>query len=96
MIAGDCISTSPLSSTSEGTRRCGLTARYSGVCCLPPSLVRWIGNLLGREALEIERDAHAIGGGRAEIGVVFHAISRRKDERIALLAAEQGDERRGY
>ena len=72
MMASDCVSTSPLSSASAGTRLCGLTARNSGVCCWPPSLVRWIDTMLVGQALEIERDAHAIGGGRAEIGVELH------------------------
>ena len=53
MIAGDWISVSPPSSTSAGTRRCGLTARYSALCCLPPSLVRWIGIRSGERPLRL-------------------------------------------
>ena len=42
MIASDWVSTSPLESSSAGTRICGLMARNSGVSWRPPSLVKWM------------------------------------------------------
>ena len=71
-MASDWVSTSPELSLSAGTRICGLMARYSGLRFCPPSFWRWIGNGLEGEVLEIERDAHPVGRGRAEIGIELH------------------------
>ncbi len=52
-------------------------------------------NLLGRDALEVERDADAERGGRAEVGVVLHE-DPGTTMRTRRLATEQRDELRGY
>ncbi len=58
--------------SASGTRICGLTARYSGLAMPPAILDQMDRDRLVGDALEIERDAHAISGRRAEIRIELH------------------------
>ena len=72
MIASDCVSTSPLDSSSAGTRVCGLMATKFRRALAAAILGQMDGYHLVWQALEIERDADPIGGGGTEIGIQFH------------------------
>ncbi len=66
---------SPLDSVSAGTRICGLIARYSARLVLAAVLGQMDRDHLIGLILQVERDAHPIGGRRAEIGIEFHRSS---------------------
>ena len=66
---------SPLDSVSAGTRICGLIARYSRGLVLAAVLGQMDRDHLIGLILQVERDAHPIGGRRAEIGIEFHRTS---------------------
>ena len=72
MIASDWrITRSP--STRVGTSSCGLTALISAACCSPPSPRGDRHDLVG-EALQVERDAHAVRRARTPVAVELEPL----------------------
>ena len=74
MIASDCVSTSPSSVDERRHEALRIAARDSRRARCAP-LRRWTNARSGDDALQVERDANAVGGGRAEIVVELHARS---------------------
>ena len=74
-MAIDCVSTTPSSRPSAGTKPCGLSCRKSACRCSPRRSC--LVTVVYLEALQIERDAHAVGGRAQRIAVENHGYPRR-------------------
>ena len=85
MIASDCVSTVAVVGDERGHEALRIDARGSRRARCAP-LRRWTNVALRREALEVERDAHAVRGGRAEVVVELHRRSLSQERRMPVCA----------